>query len=217
MEPVIYRNVRKEDYAQIEELINQSFGLHGYVSSSKVLKYIKKQYLYSCLAEATYTCVAVKGERVVGVIMGNAKEEYSVFSHLPFLIKMCCFQLLLCLCLPFEGKIIRDYGRLHEIYQNFSARHKGEFDGVVTLFAVEKECRGTGVGKTLLNRLMRYLKKRNVKKIYLYTDTTCNYGFYEHQGFKRMEQQSMMLKRNGEVVDMDVFLYGFNMSLFLDC
>ena len=85
MEPVIYRNVRKEDYAQIEELINQSFGLHGYVSSSKVLKYIKKQYLYSCLAEATYTCVAVKGERVVGVIMGNAKEDIPCFLTFLFL------------------------------------------------------------------------------------------------------------------------------------
>ena len=98
---------------------------------------------------------------------------------------------------------------VHEIYHNFSRKHKGEFDGVLTLFAVNENCRGLGVGKTLLAGLLEYLKKQDVKHIYLYTDTTCNYGFYEYQGFERLEEQSIVLTKDGHSFDMDVFLYGY--------
>lgn len=80
---------------------------------------------------------------------------------------------------------------------------------MLTLFAVDENCRGFGVGKALLSGFLKYLKEQEVRHIYLYTDTTCNYGFYEHQDFKRLEEQTLKLTRNGETFQMDVFLYGY--------
>lgn len=209
MKTITYRPIEERDYLSVGEIINQAFGLYRYVADEKVLKCFKQQYVYSCLSEATYTLVAEQNDKVIGVIMGNAKSDYTVLAHLKYIL----FTFGYGIKMKYHGRKskvgIEDYKRLHEIYHNFSRKHKGEFDGVLTLFAVNEKCRGLGVGKTLLAGLLEYLKKQDVKHIYLYTDTTCNYGFYEYQGFERLEEQSIVLTKDGHSFDMDVFLYGY--------
>lgn len=210
MEQIIYRKLKKKDFAAAEEIISRAFGLSGYISDLKILNLFKHQYLYSCLSEATYTCAAEENGKVVGIIMGKADSDYSIIKHIPYLIKFIYYNIRL----KFSGKKcedgIGDYKRLHEIYAEFSKRHKGEFDGVLTLFALNLESRGKGVGKKLLDGLMNYLNKKNTENIYLYTDTTCNYGFYEHMGFLRLEEAPIRMMKNGKPMHMDVFLYGYS-------
>ena len=58
MGKVIYRNIEKKDYPQVQNLICTSFGLDSYVSDAKTLDIIKKRYLCSSLAEQTFNQVA---------------------------------------------------------------------------------------------------------------------------------------------------------------
>lgn len=209
MEIIKYRPLEERDYFAVGEIINQAFGLHRYVSDENTLKCFKKQYVYSCLSEATYALAAEQNDKVIGVIMGNANSDYKVLPHLKYMLCTIWYGIRM---KYYDRKFktgIEDYKRLHENYHSFSKKHKDEFDGVLTLFAVNENCRGLGVGRTLLAGLSEYLKKHNVKRIYLYTDTTCNYGFYEHQGFERQEEQSMLLTKDGHPFDMNVFLYGY--------
>nr|WP_246566699.1 GNAT family N-acetyltransferase [Tissierella simiarum] len=60
----------------------------------------------------------------------------------------------------------------------------------LTLFAVIEECRGLGVGKTLISYLDEYLKEHNTHNIYLYTDSACNYGFYDNHGFVQLGEEN---------------------------
>lgn len=191
------------------EIINQAFGLFRYVTDGKILKYFKRQYVYSCLSEATYTCVAEKDGQIVGVIMGNAKKDYNVLKHIFYIIKTAVYSSKMVWYLRKNKKMIEDFKKLHRIYQKILQKHKSEFDGVLTLFAVNENYRGYGIGKALLEKLFNYLQEQQVKKIYLYTDTTCNYGFYEHQGFKRLEEQALELIKEKEKFQMNVFLYGY--------
>lgn len=70
MKKVIYRAIEKKDYLEVQNLICISFGLDSYVSDSKTLKLITKQYLCSCLTEQTYNKVAEIDGKIIGVIMG---------------------------------------------------------------------------------------------------------------------------------------------------
>lgn len=212
METINYRTVEKKDYPAIGEIINQAFGLYRYVSDEKTLESFKLQYVYSCLSEATYNCVAEKDGEIVGVIMGNAKADYKIYPHLKYLfhtvqngIKMRYYGR------KFKSGI-DDYKRLHKIYSGFSKKHNGEFDGVLTLFAVNENCRGLGVGTKLLSRLSEYLKSQNAKRIYLYTDTTCNYGYYEHKGFERLEEQTLAMTKDRKPFQMNISLYGYSVK-----
>lgn len=46
----------------------------------------------------------------------------------------------------------------------------------------------------MFSNMLEYMKSQNIKDFYLYTDTSCNYGFYEHQGMiKRKEKNSRIM------------------------
>lgn len=212
MEAIKYRPIQKKDYQAVSEIMNQSFGLFHYVSDKKALESFKKQYIYGCLAEATYTCVADKNGNVIGVIMGHSNNIRRRVSHLGYGINTILYSLKMSYLCKKSKSEIQDYKNLHKIYYQFFQKHKNEFDGVLTLFAVDENCRGFGIGKELLSGLLEFLRTKNTKKIYLYTDSTCNYGFYEHEGFGRLEEQRLKLTRDAKPYEMDVFLYSYELK-----
>ena len=208
---ILYRKIDKKDYLTISDMIDSAFGLSRYISNKKILNQVKKMYLYSCLAEATFTNIAEKDGEIIGIIMGNSKSDYKLSNHLSFIIKNIKIMLYIKLFGIKDKKGIEGYRSLNKIYIKFLNKHKNEFNGVLTLFIVKDGYRGLGIGKTLLNSLVAYLKDNKVSNIYLYTDTTCNYMFYENNSFKRLEEENLMLIRDGKEFDMNVFLYGYRL------
>lgn len=210
MKLIHYVLPKKNNYPAVGEILNQAFSLNSYVSDKKILTAFKMQYVYSCLSEATYICAAKRNNQVIGIIMGNAKTDYHLFSHLPYFAAAAWYTMKMIYYSKNDKTGIRDFRHLHQVYRDFSKKHHDEFDGVLTLFAIDERYRNLGVGKELLARFFKYLKDNKVKNIYLYTDTTCNYGFYEHLNFKRLEQQSLTLTKNGHPFNMIVFLYSYS-------
>ncbi|MEW9096120.1 MAG: GNAT family N-acetyltransferase [Clostridiaceae bacterium] len=212
MSSIIYREIKRSDYDQIREIINQSFGLYKCVDNGKILDSMLHAYLQSCLAEQTFHCVAEKDGKVIGVIMGQAKNKYHALAHLTPAISLIWYSLKMNAQAALHHCDIDVYKRLHQIYHEFLIGREKEFDGVLTLFAVSEECRGLGVGKTLLHKLLDYLKENGVKHIYLYTDSFCNVGFYESQGFERLSEKGMMITREHRETTMDVYMYRYTVQ-----
>lgn len=212
MKNIQYRPIEKRDYSEVGDLLCQTFGLYHYVSNPEELEILKRQYVYSCLAEATYTCVAVENDHVIGVIMGNAKSDYFLWNHLSAIGATGWYNLKLLRLSRKCRSGIQGYRQLHKVYRAFSQRHKGEFDGVLTLFAVEERCQGLGIGRALLLGLLTYLQSCKTKKIYLYTDSTCNVAFYKHHGFVPLEKEMISILRDGEAFSIDVFLYSYSLQ-----
>lgn len=212
MSNITYRKIRRTDYEQIQKIINMSFGLYKYMEHPKVLKSLLQLYLHSCLAEQNFNCVAEKDGKVIGVIMGQAQSEYCFFAHLCPIFAMAFYTLKTNAQASFYKCSTADYKKLHEIYRQLLSERKQEFDGVLTLFAVTEECRGFGVGKALLHQLLEYFKQQDTHKIYLYTDSTCNYGFYESQGFVRLCEERMQITSEKRLTALDVFLYGYSLT-----
>ncbi len=55
----------------------------------------------------------------------------------------------------------------------------------VTLFAVDSDTQGKGLGKKLLNLFIGTSRKENIKTTTLETNAQCNFKFYERYGFVR--------------------------------
>jgi len=64
----------------------------------------------------------------------------------------------------------------------------------------------------LLSNLCDYLKANSTKNIYLYTDSTCNYGFYDSQGFKRIDEKLITITCENKPISINVFLYGYKVT-----
>ena len=204
---IVYRNIHRKDYEIVEDMIVKTFNLHKYITNKKSLVNIKKHYIYSCLVEATYINIAEDNGKIVGIIMGNSKNDYDISKHINFMIKSLKYSLRIKFSRKNDKKELTGYQNLQNIYKKMLEKHKNEFDGVLTLFIVDEEYRGLGIGYKLLKDLLLYLKNKKTKKIYLYTDTTCNYKFYEKQGFNCIEKDKLSILKENKNFIMDIFLY----------
>ena len=66
-------------------------------------------------------------------------------------------------------------------------------DAYVCLFFVRSTLRGQGWGKRLMDSFNRKAAQHRNRRIYLWTDKGCNYRFYEHTGFRRIQEISSPL------------------------
>ena len=74
---------------------------------------------------------------------------------------------------------------------------------------MSKESRGLGVGKTLISHTFDYMKLFDVESLYLYTDTRCNYGFYDSQNFKRVSEKNVYFDCLNK--SLGIFLYSYKL------
>jgi len=51
------------------------------------------------------------------------------------------------------------------------------------------------------------MRQENIQSFYLFTDISCNYGFYEHCGMQRRGEIDMVAKLSGQQAPMKFFLY----------
>lgn len=207
MNEIIYREIRKSDHVELQQIICDSFGLHNYINNPRVLKNLLRMYLSSCLAECTFNRIAEKDGKVVGVIMGYSEHDKRNGSNIYHSILSIYHYMALTLNAARFKENASDYMNIQRIYRELIAGREKDFDGTVTLFAVTSNCRGLGVGKSLMQQLFEYFSIKNTKHIYVYTDSKCNYGFYDKHNFVRIGEKSLQVTSKGTADTLDVFLY----------
>ena len=77
---------------------------------------------------------------------------------------------------------------------------------------MDASCRGKGIGKKLFQSAMNYINDEKLKEFYLFTDTSCNYGFYEHQGMVRRCEKEHVFNIEGQTAKMKFFIYDYNIG-----
>ena len=204
MKKVIYRRISKADLPEIEQLVSDAFGLHEYVEDTKTWELVKKMYMASCLAEEKFNKVAVVDGKIAGVIMGGSDHEKHTRSNVKNGARLLYY--VARIWANTRSKKI-GINEVQSAYKELIKDIKDQFDGVLTLFAVRSDVQRLGIGKGLLAEMNTYYRKHDTKKIYLYTDDTCNYGFYDHMGFTRVKETTVTVQRKGQAKTMDVYVY----------
>lgn len=210
MEKVMYRELIKEDYNRIKELICDAFGFNEFIKDPSVLDSILTVYLQGCIFDSSFSRVAVKNGQVIGIILGKANSDnrnisklHNTFTYLTNIIKLA-------LCRKESKKLIKEFSKVTNTYKDIIRGKEDSFQGCIQLFIVSKESRGLGVGKSLVSSLFEYMNHMNVNALYLYTDTRCNYGFYESQRFKRINEQEIHF--DAMDASLNIFLYSYTLN-----
>ncbi|MEG1848630.1 MAG: GNAT family N-acetyltransferase [Lachnospiraceae bacterium] len=199
-----YRTIQPSDYEALEKIICDTWNYEK-ICNQKTAKILSKVFLASCLTNQTFTCVALKQDIPVGIIMGKNEKTH----HMQIRYAWRQFAAIVEILVRKEGRrVLKIFEMFKHINQDLYRESGKEFDGELAFFAIDSRARGAGVGKELFHRLQNYMQSQNISDFYLYTDITCNYGFYEHQGMRRMceKKYSPAAYTNKE---MSFFLYAY--------
>ena len=210
MDNIKYRKVNKKDYIYIKNMINEQFYLYEYIEDKRVLECFLNVYLYDCLAEKTFSMVAEKDGKMIGIILGNAKKDYKKQKAFINILKTIYYKGLLATKSIIYKTNIKQYKGITNIYKQLMDQTNKNFDGVLTLFVVDKKYQGYGIGKQLLSYLFEYEKQNKTKSIYVYTDSKCNYKFYDSLGFNKLGEDIFKVKTKNNRFDLTIYLYEYN-------
>lgn len=202
-EEIKIRAFQKQDIPYLEEIVRKTWNYDRF-ASEKTAKRLAKVFLASCLTNQTFIRVAVLGERSVGVIM--AKDSKSHRCPLGYRLRQIwqIFRLMI----TKEGRQVSSIFRsVNDIDQILLQERKKAYQGELAFFAIGEECRGKGIGAKLFAEVREYMRQQGVENYYLYTDTSCNFGFYEHMGMQRCGEKKKTFEILGEQAEMQFYLY----------
>ncbi len=189
---ITFREYKKEDNKFLEDIIRKTWKYDNYFSS-KTAKRTAKVYLASCLLEKTFTQVALLNNEPVGIIMAKNNKSYKKSFKLKLNLIIKSVPILLCS----DGRrSVKLYSKIDELDEDLLKNSRTEFDSEIVFFVLDKKCRSQGIGKELFNKARNYLENSGAKHFYLFTDTTCNFGFYEHLGLKRIGEKNFHFPNN---------------------
>lgn len=203
----MYRELSKSDYEQIKKLICDAFGFNDFLKDEKLLDLVLTIYLEGCILDSTYSRVAIKNDKVIGIILGKANEDKNKIRKFHNSLNFLTTGTKLMVCSKKNKQSLKEFSKIKNTYKEIIDGKEKEFQGCIQLFIVSQESRGLGVGKSLVSQLFNYMRGINVNSLYLYTDTRCNYGFYDSQNFKRINEKNIYFE--SFKINLGVFLYGY--------
>lgn len=205
---VMYRELHKGDYEIIKKLIGDAFGFSEFIKDPDFLNLILNSYLQECILDSSFSKVAIKNGKVIGIILGNANKDKNKIKSFHNRISLISSLIKIMFTKNDNKKDLKEFSKIQKTYKEIFKGNENNFQGCIQLFIVSKESRGLGVGTSLMNYLFDYMKSMKVKSLYLYTDTRCNYQFYDKNNFKRLNEKKVHFNRVNE--SLNIFLYGYN-------
>lgn len=198
------RRFYKEDAPALEDVIRKTWKYDAFCSSETAAR-LAHVYLYSCLANQTFTAVAIVDGKPCGIIMAKHIQKH----RCPFSLKLQSLLAIVRLLITREGReICSFYGKIRNVDQVLLDGSGKTYGGELSFFVLDEAVRGLGIGKQLYAAVLTYMRQENIQSFYLlYTDSSCNYGFYEHRGMQRRGETEMVVKLAGQQAPMKFFLY----------
>ncbi|KAA8822070.1 GNAT family N-acetyltransferase [Bifidobacterium vespertilionis] len=186
---MIMRPMSRDDYPALIEMVRRMW--YGDPDmDTRVSRALAKADFEATLSRTTEAWVSETPDGLSGVILGGVAGRRSwrrMLSSLRHLRRAA--GILLPLLASREGRRgIRGMLRINAADDRLlrdATRDRGRYDAEVTLLLVEANVRGGGVGRRLFDRMMRTFRAAGVERFFLFTDTTCNFGFYDHLGLVR--------------------------------
>lgn len=206
-ESLKFRPYQPSDRPSLTAIICQSWHYDRF-ASPKTASRMARLFLDSCLANQTATCVAERDGTPIGVIM--VKNCHAHRLRPKYLLAL--LRSLAALYITSEGRhVMKIFKGVQAVDKVLLADCERDYDGELSFFAIDQKSRGLGLGRTLFEKAVNEMKTDGLRDFYLFTDTSCNWQFYEHLGLTRRQARSQILQIEGERTEMTFFFYDYTL------
>lgn len=205
------RNIRQEDIDPIKAIIADTWNAKDFIDDVGIINAaVTMMFISPVLNKSTFGRVAILDGEVIGVIFGSRDGET---ASCRLLQEDYTSELLKLLNLNNEESklFIELTSMTNEAYSKLIRGKENDFQGCLEFFAVSEAARGKGIGKKILSEFISYLRDTKATKIYVYTDTMSNYGFYEHYGFIRLDEEVTVFNLLSGTLENTNYIYEYNL------
>lgn len=201
---VTLRGLEKRDWPFLEEIICKTWQYERFCSP-KTARKLARLYLASCLSNQTFLRVAQVDGTPAGVIMGKDCRVHRA----PVRYQLQQAAAALSLLSSREGRMVaRAFSCIEQVDRALLKDAGREYAGELAFFVVDETKRGLGIGVQLFQALLAYMDAQGIARFYLYTDSSCNFGFYERQGLRRCGQRQYKVPLSIQN-EMEFYLYEY--------
>lgn len=182
----IFRPYKRRDFTSCAELIASLWTNHLNYKGLKDPKRFYHHFFLMSLLECDHREVVVDdGGEVVGFFLGTNEIRWA--KRFVRAINLFFFNLRVIVLWFFGYFGIRSVAveRTKEVLRAKGVIFEGfKLDSEIVLFVMSPACQGKGIGKQLMARYFDFCRKQGIHSIILLTDCECNFGYYDHNGFK---------------------------------
>jgi hypothetical protein len=129
MEKVIYRNLSKEDYEPIKKLIGEAFGFNEFIKDEELLDMVLSNYLRECILESSFSKVAQKDNKVIGIILGNAQKYKNRLENYALNLESSKSDLIM--SNNENAKLLKEFSNIIDVYKDLIKGKKSNFQGCI--------------------------------------------------------------------------------------
>jgi len=205
----VIRDVQAKDIPAIKGVIGEVWDWAELAEDEKIFDATVGMYLNQVLYESAFGRVAVLNDKVVGVIFGSVNAAEPKYR---MLMEDGTAHTLTLLGAPEDVRqIVHEYfAKLSTVYEQLVSGILDSYDGTLDFLVLSKDAQGLGIGKDLWMALKSYFEDNGAKSVYLYSDTDCNFGFYERQGFTKRREREITFVFDDEAETVSQFLYEYH-------
>lgn len=197
-----------QDIQQIKKTISEVWDWISIIEDEATLNAAVGLYFNQVLFSGAFGRVAVLDGKVVGVVFASAGNDGPGYRAL--LEDGTKHAATLLGAREADRENIREYfTKIHQAYEQLISGLEENYDGTLDFLVLAKESQGHGIGKLLWQAAQVYFVEKGARAVYLYSDTECNYNFYEGQGFKRKREMETVFVFEGEPFETKQFLYEY--------
>ncbi len=187
-----YRSVVPEDYPALHQLNRNAWFRTDYSNHPVATDAYTDINLNDSLNDASFGMVAEVDGQIAGVILASSDFDQ---KHLRMVMTN---PLKPVLTLNDQTEEVQEYffdmmrqESENDQYLLAEASKTVDYQGRIVLFIMDPDYQGRGIGSQLFKAVNRYFEDQGVERFYLFTDTSCNYPFYDHKGLRRAQSKTL--------------------------
>lgn len=190
------RQLNKKDIKYLRELLYETWVKKDYPENKKTAFQISYIFMYELLFRHSFSRVITYNDSFCGIILGRIDKDFKY--NFKYILKIL-WHIIPLLFYDYGRSALRSEKYIMRINNELLDSLNSKAGAELVLFALDKNFKGMGFGKKLLSSFYNYLEQNGVDNFYLFTDTTCDFEFYEHNGFERRKSKTIKLKKETRI------------------
>lgn len=180
----LIRPYTENDFEKCVEIINRVWGFDARFQPDQLARLFKNIYVSGSLSASNFYIVIEENNTVEGFLFGKCGHQNLYKSGFSTIVSNLAFiyRLLTLKQVPWKRKT--DYLKMLNDHEIKRREIEPKRINEVNLFAVDPKNQGKGYGKKLMEAYIEFCRSNDADRVTLETDLECNYGFYQHFGFK---------------------------------